>query len=1249
MRILAVRGENLASLAAPFEVNLEQEPLKGAGLFAITGETGAGKSTLLDGLCLALFGQCPRLSAAGSSDNVPDVAGSDLKETNPRTVLTRGAVSGFAEADFVGADGEGYRARWTVRRARNKASGKLQNVERSLVRIQDNAALESGIKQVDAAVEERLGLTYEQFKRTVLLAQGDFDAFLKANDNERAALLEKVTGTQKYRDISRKVFQSASEAKEAVAKLEEKSEVAGLLDEGERTALQEQQAALDAQSKALQSDMDAIAKSLTHLQKLDDTKKRLDTAQDEFVALKARSEAAQTKRDLKEQFERIRSLEPINQKVVEATKSASDARSVSQDTQIMLDGAKKDLAAKTDVATQASAVFNELEAELEKLAPQWSAAEQLDTKLVELEADGKQLRERSDSAASEAARAQEAVSEHDKALDEQKALQATVKEQMARLSATKVLKDRRETLDADLDDFERIQLALSQNAERLVETRKRDTELCEIQSKLTSKLEQFVSELEGCEAALTAKKARVAELGGNTARKGMEQLSAFRQRAEKLQENSRHFLRAKRNRDSEKATWKKLESQMAGLKQAKEKAAVELSFREEALEKARGLSTVAEAAQGNQVKALRAELVDDAPCPVCGSDHHPIDTQEGRAALDSLFGDVFLQRKEAEEARAVAQQSLDRLNRDLAACEASHTNATAQAAKYAQDADQLHAGLKDGWALLAAPFEVELTLAAVLDDPDLLNGVVEQAEEKLTALRSVLEKEEALRKDMEQVETKLRSLRDAHQKTAKEQQQKAEAVSSTRIELSKVEARQNENTEARSRLEERVRKTLLDGELTIGSLGDDIAGLKAHLQERISTWEQLELQEGITSSALQSLEKETGGLKAQRDGLVKTSGELMGKLEELRKLHHERKDARSKLLDGEPTKEHRQTFQNKHSNAKERSTNATNAQNNADKEWARLEAGLAVAKTAEEKAVLVLTRCNDELNIKLSQLGLSHDVYQGLNERSHAEWDGLVAELKALDDGLAAAQTAVATWAKELDDVRRLKMPDEAGEELSSRLESKRLALSELQVSKGVGAEKLRVDAQALQKAQQIMGLLQEARENALVWGALSEAIGSADGSKFQKVAQGVTLDLLVELANKQLQQLKPRYQLKRADFGLGLFVVDRDMGDTPRSTRSLSGGERFLISLSLALALSGLEGRQSFVDTLFIDEGFGSLDAESLDLAIDALEMLQGQGRKVGVISHVEALKDRIPVQVQVLKHGAGRSRVTVNAPVGW
>jgi DNA repair protein SbcC/Rad50 len=160
------------------------------------------------------------------------------------------------------------------------------------------------------------------------------------------------------------------------------------------------------------------------------------------------------------------------------------------------------------------------------------------------------------------------------------------------------------------------------------------------------------------------------------------------------------------------------------------------------------------------------------------------------------------------------------------------------------------------------------------------------------------------------------------------------------------------------------------------------------------------------------------------------------------------------------------------------------------------------------------------------------------------------------------------------------------------------------------------------------------------------QMFSSAEGDKFRRFAQGITLDHLVQLANAQLDALNPRYRLRRnVGTGLGLSVVDRDMGEELRAVRSLSGGERFLVSLALALALSGLEGRQSFVDTLFIDEGFGSLDAETLDMAIDALETLQSHGRKVGVITHVAAMMDRIAVQIRVVKRGQGRSVVQIIA----
>ena len=207
MQVLKISGANLASLADTFEIDFTAEPLRSAGLFAITGETGSGKSTILDAMCLALYGTCPRLGSVGVNDDLPAVAEDTIRASDPRAILRRGAAVGSAQIEFRAADGEVYRATWMAKRSRGKANGRLQNVERSLVRIGDGAILESQIQTVRDRVSAITGLTYEEFRRTVLLAQGDFDAFLRANTGERAALLEKVTGTEIYRAISRRVYQ----------------------------------------------------------------------------------------------------------------------------------------------------------------------------------------------------------------------------------------------------------------------------------------------------------------------------------------------------------------------------------------------------------------------------------------------------------------------------------------------------------------------------------------------------------------------------------------------------------------------------------------------------------------------------------------------------------------------------------------------------------------------------------------------------------------------------------------------------------------------------------------------------------------------------------------------------------------------------------------------------------------------------------------------------------------------------------
>ncbi|MCA1975135.1 MAG: exonuclease, partial [Caenispirillum sp.] len=185
-------------------------------------------------------------------------------------------------------------------------------------------------------------------------------------------------------------------------------------------------------------------------------------------------------------------------------------------------------------------------------------------------------------------------------------------------------------------------------------------------------------------------------------------------------------------------------------------------------------------------------------------------------------------------------------------------------------------------------------------------------------------------------------------------------------------------------------------------------------------------------------------------------------------------------------------------------------------------------------------------------------------------------------------------------------------------------------------------DARQRDKGADLASRIAAQRTRTDLWAALNDVIGSANGDKFRRFAQSLTLDRLLMLANRHLEELTARYVLQRAPGGeLDLQVVDREMGDEVRGVGSLSGGERFLVSLALALGLASMSGERSLVESLFIDEGFGALDADSLDVALSALEALQATGRKVGVISHVQAMVDRIGVQIRVAKAGGGRSVV--------
>ncbi|WP_105288750.1 exonuclease subunit SbcC [Escherichia sp. MOD1-EC5948] len=216
-------------------------------------------------------------------------------------------------------------------------------------------------------------------------------------------------------------------------------------------------------------------------------------------------------------------------------------------------------------------------------------------------------------------------------------------------------------------------------------------------------------------------------------------------------------------------------------------------------------------------------------------------------------------------------------------------------------------------------------------------------------------------------------------------------------------------------------------------------------------------------------------------------------------------------------------------------------------------------------------------------------------------------------------------------------------EQIQQELAQTNQKLRENTTHQGEIRQQLKQDADNRQQQQTLMQQITQTTQQVEDWGYLNSLIGSKEGDKFRKFAQGLTLDNLVHLANQQLTRLHGRYLLQRkASEALEVEVVDTWQADAVRDTRTLSGGESFLVSLALALALSDLVSHKTRIDSLFLDEGFGTLDSETLDTALDALDALNASGKTIGVISHVEAMKERIPVQIKVKKiNGLGYSKL--------
>ena len=1248
MRILAIRGANLASLAAPFEIDLASEPLAGSGLFAITGETGAGKSTILDALCLALYGEYPRI-VVGRRETAPDPSGQDISVQDGRGILRRGAGGGYAEVDFVGQDGEGYRVRWEAYRARGRANGRLQNEQRSLYRLDDGSAVATGKTQVREAVEARTDLTFDQFRRTVLLAQGEFDAFLLAAEGERAELLEKITGTEIYAAISVRVHEGAEARRRGVEQLEWRRADIGLLDEVGRQALIDEQSRLAEIIAQRVAERDRHSARLDHFKRVTAARSDLASAEATAAASRAAREAAADDAEALAELDLAEPLRPLSVERDSARREAGEAEQrlarfheVREEARAIDDTASARLSKATSADETAEDVFKHF-------GPLWSEAEQLDAGLTTAGAEVAVAKEEAQQAEKETRGHTDTLAALDRTLDQTTESYRVATEQLKARPDRALLADR----ISDATDLVEKRAALKGEgaraqvgAAKAAETEARLAgEIGALSEKLAAdrdRKEALACDIGECRSALVgidepALHERETILQGvlEALRDASAACERYVRAAADIAHGETEFAAAAQ--DASAATSQLAEAEADLLRDRAARAEVA------------PLADLADEAVSPEAAHLRSLLIPGEACPVCGATDHPhlarpstlndivIKVRQRRAELDTALEASGLRATAAARALASAhvrqsesERSIDAAGGRLFAAEADYDGQRSFLSDLC-----VKAGLAEG-----AP-----ATPNALGAPELA-AFAATAKVQRAAAAAPLVEARRLRTKVDRLQGEHDALGTAIETSTRTIEEQRAGLHAAQLQAREHAVRAADIIERLASLDREIGPFLAAADRTTGNLDADSAGVAGELTTVAQAYDALRNQADELDRKMRLLAPDRAAAIASLDHARTQATEAVARLERRCSVVDEKTLARSKLLDGEPTAVHRTRINEARRTARESLALARDAKSVTAAEFQASGARCEEAVAALGAATRRRASADDAFSVACREIDRPPDRILTVLTTEPVVHQALRARLEDLDRAVYNADAALVTRRSDL--ARVIEGFDETTDVEASAVAVAALAneIAELHQRIGALAATQARDEDARRAAATLSAGIAAANTELDIWQAGADAVGSASGDRFRRFVQGVTLDHLVQLANDHLGALSPRYRLARgASSDLTLHVVDRDMGDEVRATRSLSGGERFLVSLALALALSALEGRASFVDTLFIDEGFGSLDAETLDMAIDALETLQGRGQKVGVVTHVAAMIDRIAVQVRVEKRGAGRSEIRVCA----
>ena len=1212
MKICKLKLKNLNSFRESVEIDFENPPLDDASLVAITGPTGAGKTTLLDAICVALYGKTPRLSGTGSQ--------------NPSHLISHGEKEGFAEVHFM-ANGTRYLATWS---AKQKGPPKVQLLYAEggkLISDKLSArgkSMGSSQNTVSEEVESILGLDFDAFKRSVMLAQGEFAAFLKANNEERRTILEATAGISIYDVLKQVLNDKVGEVEAAntavvdeLNKIPEASREQLTETETELGKLQTKAAEIVEKSQQIQQEKDRETKRTEDFKKLGDSTEKRETLLNRQPEIEAR-------RTELENANRAQHLRP--------EKHAFDtAQSEFEKSERALRVATNE---KTETEKQVEAdqtVYNEKEAGYQ------SVSTERDQKMLVYTAAKLDV-ERAEGKFSDANKQMPELANLSNQIDtlenqladrqtEQTELQKQIDDTLYFLEDNPLPSDRQSRLNratgllVQLGSQEnQLDTALTSKAqhETKVSSLKREIE------ELSRTRDEHISEKVDAETALENANSKLNKL---LATGTYDELNSRKQYAVKAQPITQKYETVEVDLVDSK-------DQLSELKQTEVQLEVELKQIEaELTSQAEVCQRAAETVQRcederesallvNPINQLRQHLHTGEPCLVCGATAHPY--------ADVVEPDDEKLLQNAEDALANAKADADLAQVQLQTLKTSQAQ-TEQNKR--NNADQIETCTAEIETLREDAVKLLTEWQAIYPDTDVSSAwTSEQFDMADTTIADITEAEQTHTKASNALQIVSQQLETCKKDIKRETNN-----------LNDTETQLKDLNNAIADFQADVKSTKDSLWQLLPKVFHDVAPAAAVKQfgEKIV---EVEKREGERDTAKAQLQVLNTNIETDQRDIKRLRGELQALQTEIDKYRREGEaflDSVRKKTSGLETADEINTAKD----ALDTDLQAKEDERDAAEQQLHSSQNLLTEKRTTH------TICQKRLKESVEKLDASRQVY--FDKLESADFDSPEAHDNAFrdDDQIQDLTDQIDAHEEEMRDlaseIRELSArfdenpfdPDALGC-IETQLTEIETQLQEKQQE--IGAQQQKIDSlkDALEKREALGDEMRAAQQELERWQRLQETIPA---NALRDFALEIMFRQMGSLANEQLKYLtSERYQLKVEGIG-DLSVVDRWNANEERPVETLSGGESFLTSLALALALSELSRGRAQLNSLFLDEGFGTLDAETLDIAIAALEGLRMQGRNIFLISHIQELTRRLPVKINVNKQGNGSSSVKI------